>query len=62
VIEHAWGQRVVRFYDPDMHIVEVGESMMNVCRRFKAQGMTLEEIVAKTMFPQEVVEMFLEEE
>ena len=62
VIEHAWGQRVVRFYDPDMHIVEVGESMMNVCRRFKAQGMTVEEIVAKTMFPQEVVEMFLEEE
>ena len=29
VIEHAWGQRVVRFYDPDMHIiVEVLESMI----------------------------------
>ena len=62
VIEHAWGQRVVRFYDPDMHIIEVGESMMNVCRRFKEQGMTVEEIVAKTMFPEEVVKMFLEEE
>jgi lactoylglutathione lyase len=62
VKEYAWGQRVVRFYDPDMHIIEVGESMMNVCRRFKEQGMTVEEIVAKTMFPQEVVEMFLEEE
>ena len=24
VKEHAWGQRVVRFYDPDKHIVEVG--------------------------------------
>jgi hypothetical protein len=45
-----------------MHIIEVGESMMNVCRRFKEQGMTVEEIVAKTMFPEEVVKMFLEEE
>lgn len=23
VIEHSWGQRVVRFYDPDRHIIEV---------------------------------------
>jgi len=62
VIEHAWGQRVVRFYDPDMHIIEVGESMMTVCRRFHTEGMTVEEIVKRTMFPQDVVEMFLEEE
>lgn len=25
VKEHAWGQRVVRFYDPDHHIIEVGK-------------------------------------
>jgi len=25
-----WGQRVIRFYDPDMHIVEVGESLESV--------------------------------
>lgn len=24
---HSWGQRVVRFYDPDMHLIEVGEPM-----------------------------------
>ena len=24
VKEHRWGQRVVRFYDPDRHIIEVG--------------------------------------
>lgn len=62
VMEHSWGQRVVRFYDPDMHIIEVGESMMTICRRFHAAGMTTEQIVKKTMFPEEVVEMFLEEE
>jgi catechol 2,3-dioxygenase-like lactoylglutathione lyase family enzyme len=26
-LEHPWGQRVVRFYDPGGHIVEVGENM-----------------------------------
>ena len=34
VKEHSWGQRVVRFYDPDRHIIEVGENMKVVCRRF----------------------------
>lgn len=24
LFEHSWGQRVVRFYDPDKHIIEVG--------------------------------------
>jgi len=27
VIEHSWGQRVVRFYAPDKHIIEVGENI-----------------------------------
>ena len=30
----------MRFYDPDKHIVEVGENMQFVCKRFKAEGMT----------------------
>ena len=46
--EHRWGQRVVRFYDPDGHIVEVGEDMTRVVKRFAAQGMT-EEQVARRM-------------
>lgn len=25
--EQAWGQKVFRFYDPDEHIVEIGEAM-----------------------------------
>ena len=47
-LEHRWGQRVVRFYDPDGHIVEVGEDMTQVVKRFAAQGMT-EEQVARRM-------------
>lgn len=34
VKEHSWGQRVVRIYDPDRHIIEIGENMKVVCRRF----------------------------
>ena len=49
--EHRWGQRVVRFYDPDGHIIEVGESLAAVCRRFLAQGMTQEEIALRKDIP-----------
>ncbi|WP_286155554.1 VOC family protein [Thomasclavelia cocleata] len=44
IIEHSWGQRVVRFYDPDKHIVEVGENMKIVCKRFLDSGMTPEQV------------------
>ena len=48
VKEHSWGQRVVRFYDPDRHIIEVGESMSRVCRRFLDSGLS-EEGIARRM-------------
>ena len=47
VIEHSWGQRVVRFYDLDGHIIEVGESMKMVINRFIARGLTMDEISIK---------------
>ena len=43
IVEHSWGQRVVRFYDPDKHIIEVGENMKMVVRRFIHSGMSMEE-------------------
>lgn len=46
-----WGQRVVRFYDPDGHIIEVGESLSAVCRRFLVQGMTQEEVALRMDIP-----------
>lgn len=44
VIEHSWGQRVIRFYDPDGHMIEVGEDMKMVIRRFLSTGMTMDEV------------------
>lgn len=42
VQQYSWGQRVIRFYDPDFHILEVGENMKSVCRRFLDSDMTIE--------------------
>ena len=47
VIEHSWGQRVVRFYDLDGHIIEVGEPMKMVINRFLTDGWSMEEISKK---------------
>ena len=47
VVEHSWGQRVIRFYDLDGHIIEVGEDMKMVIMRFLASGMTMEEVSVK---------------
>ena len=47
VKEHRWGQRVVRFYDPDRHIIEVGENMVIVCKRFLNSGMTPEQVAER---------------
>ena len=55
VKEHPWGQRVVRFYDPDRHILEVGENMRAVCRRFLNSGMTPEETAARMDVPVDYV-------
>ena len=47
VVEHSWGQRVIRFYDLDGHIIEVGENMKMVIKHFLAIGMTMEEVSVK---------------
>ena len=55
VREHPWGQRVLRFYDPDGHIVELGEAMHTVICRFLSQGMTPQEAAQRSQYPLEFV-------
>lgn len=50
-ITHRWGQRVVRFFDPDGHIIEVGETLGAVIARFSAEGLTEEEIAHRMDIP-----------
>ena len=59
MIEHSWGQRVIRFYDPDFHIIEVGEDMEMVVKRFKNTGMTEEQVAERMRVPLEYVQGYL---
>ncbi|MGL6218250.1 MAG: VOC family protein [Lacrimispora sphenoides] len=56
--EYPWGQRDIRIYDPDKHIVEIAEDMNTVIKRFFSQGMSAEEVAKRTMFPIEVVKQY----
>ena len=59
VVEHSWGQRVVRFYDPDKHIIEVGENMKTVVRRFIESGLSPEQTAERMDVPISYVEKCL---
>ena len=56
VREQPWGQRVARVYDPDGHVVELGEPMPIVIARFLAQGMSVEAVAERTSMPLEIVQ------
>jgi lactoylglutathione lyase len=49
--ETAWGQRALRFFDPDGHVIEVAESMEAVVKRMLATGETAEKVSQKSMMP-----------
>ena len=57
--EYPWGQRVVRFYDPDGHIIEVGESMESIFKRLHNEGMNAEQIAERTMHPIDFVKKYI---
>lgn len=57
--EHSWGQRVVRFYDLDKHIIEVGENMAIVVKRFIDSGMTIEQTAIRMNVRAQYVEALL---
>lgn len=56
LVEQPWAQRVVRFYDPDGHIVEIGEPMDCVVRRLLGDGLSPEEVSKRTMMPIEFID------
>lgn len=58
--EYDWGQRVIRIYDPDWHIIEIGEDMIFVIKRYLQQGLSPEEISKRTMYPLELVKKCIE--
>lgn len=59
VKEQPWGQRVMRFYDPSGAVVEIGEEMGVVIRRYQAQGMSLPQISERIGFTVPMLEEIL---
>lgn len=53
--EEPWGQRTIRFFDPDNHLVEVGESMDTFVMNMKNNGFSIEQMVKKSGIPFETV-------
>lgn len=56
---HEWGQRGIRVYDPDKHIIEISEDLQTMVKRFVSEGMHVEDISRKTMLSTKMIERFL---
>jgi catechol 2,3-dioxygenase-like lactoylglutathione lyase family enzyme len=57
--EEPWGQQTIRFFDPDNHLIEVGESMRQFVLRFYNQGLTFEQVSKRTSVPVEEVKRLI---
>jgi len=53
--EQPWRQKVLRFYDRDRHIVEIGESLEFLAHRLWKEGKTEKEISAITTMAPDLV-------
>ncbi len=58
--EQPWRQKVLRFYDPDFHIIEIGESMEHTCFRLQLEGLNNEEISKTCLMPLSFVQAAIE--
>ncbi|HNR88487.1 MAG TPA: VOC family protein [Spirochaetota bacterium] len=53
--EQPWRQRVLRVYDPDGYIVEIGESLGHLCYRLSLDGIAEPEIAETVGIPEGMV-------
>lgn len=57
--KYEWQQRVVRIYDPDFHMIEIGESMEVIAKRYLSQGLSVEKVSEIIQHPVEFVQQCL---
>lgn len=55
VHQEPWGQKTIRFFDPDDHLIEAGEPLHIFIRRLHDQGLTAVKIAARTSVPVEKI-------
>lgn len=58
--KYDWQQRVVRIYDPDYHIIEIGESMKVIALRYLNEGYSVEQTAEIIQHPIEFVKGCIE--
>jgi lactoylglutathione lyase len=49
--EEPYGQITMRVFDPDRHLIEIGETMKAMVRRMHAGGLTPEQVAQKSAIP-----------
>ncbi|MBU1013487.1 MAG: VOC family protein [Bacteroidetes bacterium] len=49
--EQPWRQKVVRFYDPDKNIIEIGETLEHLSFRLRNEDLSFEQISMITNMP-----------
>lgn len=58
-LEEKWGQKTIRFYDPENNLIELGETMPCFVKRFKKEGLSESQIADKTSIPLALVKKYL---
>ena len=58
--EEPWGQKTLRFYDPEKFIIEVAEPIDEVVTRLSKQSLSDEEISKKTQLSLDLVKKILQ--
>jgi len=61
IIEQPWKQQVIRFYDYDKNMIEIGERMEHVAFRLSRQDYSIDEICRITYLDKEAVEKAIKE-
>jgi catechol 2,3-dioxygenase-like lactoylglutathione lyase family enzyme len=59
--EESWGQQTIRIFDPDNHLIEIGESMKQFVGRYFREGLTIGEITKRTGIPTDEVNRLINE-
>lgn len=60
--EEPWGQFTFRFYDPDNHLIEIGESMTRFVKRMYKTGLDTDSISIRTGVRAEEVKRMINSE
>jgi len=58
-IEEEWGQKTMRFFDLDNHLIEIGESLETFILNMNNIGLSVDEIVKKSGVKLDVVNKIL---